>query len=373
MTPEDLRAGIPALRDVKYYNWGASGPSPRRVVDAVESTLEYHEYESAAGEGMYPAADEVFDRTRATVADFIGTDESAIALTQSTTDGINRVATAIDWSPGDRVVTTDLEHSAGKLPWRRLERARDVDVEVIETTDGHLDVEAVADAVSDAKLLCVSALDWLYGQTHPIANLVDVAHEAGAYTLVDAVQVPGQRPLDVRAWGADFVAGAGHKWLLGPWGAGFLYVDPAIVEDVEPAHVGSRSVEDSNVADYELHPGARRFEVGTTSPAPYAGLREAIQTMESIGLGTVRDRIETLTDRFKDGIPADRLRSPHEYQSGLVTVRVDDPEGIVERLAEQDIAIRALPLPESVRVSIHAFNTESEVDDVGSALAAAWS
>ena len=372
MTPEELRADMPALRETVYLNTGASGPSPRRVVDAVETALEYHEYVSPGAEGMYDAAFEVYDRTRERVAEFLGADEESIALTQSTTDGINRVATALDWEPGDRVVTTDLEHAAGKLPWRRLERTRGVEVDVIETAEGRFDLDAVTDAVENAELLCVSALDWIYGRTHPVGDIVEIAHDAGALVLVDAVQVPGQRPLDVGDWGADFVVAAGHKWLLGPWGAGFLYVDPGVASTVEPAHVGFRSVEEPNTTDYTLHPGARRFEVGTTSPGPHAGLQTAIETIESIGIDTIQERIEALTTRFKEGVPADRLRSPSDYQSGLVTVRVSDPEATIERLDANDIRIRALPVPETVRISLHAFNNEADVEAVLSALETEW-
>lgn len=372
MSPESLRSDIPVLSETAYLNWGASGPSPTGVVEAVESTLEFHEYEAASGDGMYPAADEVFEETRETVADFVGASPSEIALTQSTTDGINRIATALDLSAGDTVVATDLEHSAGRLPWKRLERVAGIETEIVETDEGVIDLERLDSALAGASLLCVSALDWFYGRTHPVTEMVQLAHEHGALALVDAVQAPGQVPIDVHDWGADFVAGAGHKWLLGPWGAGFLYVAGTVVEDLEPAQIGYRSVEEPNAETYDLHPGAARFEVGTMSPAPYAGLQAAMETIESVGLETIQDRVERLTDRFKAGVPDERLRSPAAYHSGLVTVAVDEPEATVERLKAESIVVRELPLPDSVRVSLHAVNTEPEVDRALDALSEAW-
>lgn len=368
----ELRADIPALSESTYLNWGASGPSPRRVVAAVTGAVESHEFESPGAEGMYGAAFEWFDSAREAIAGLLGTEPSTVALTGSTTDGINRVATAIDWDPGDVVVTTDLEHSAGRLPWSRLGRKAGVQTRVVEAESGTLDPGAVEEAVAGARLLCVSALDWKYGRVHPIRELVERAHDHGAMVLVDAVQVPGQRPIDVTEWGADFVVGAGHKWLMGPWGAGFLYVDPAVVETVEPTHIGFRSVEDPNAAEYTFKPDARRFEVGTTSPAPYAGIVEAIETVEAIGQQRITSRIESLTDRFKDGIPEDRLLSPKDFQSGLVTVRVADAAEVVERMAADDIQIRALPMPETVRFSFHAANTPEDVDEARSAIAQEW-
>ncbi|WP_255190916.1 aminotransferase class V-fold PLP-dependent enzyme [Natronobeatus ordinarius] len=369
MQPTDLRAAIPALEHGVYFNTGASGPSPRPVVEAIESALEHHEYEAPANEGMYTSAFDTYDSTRATVADFVGASPDEIALTASTTDGINRVAGAIDWNEGDVIVRTDLEHSAGILPWRRLERESGVEVRVLETEAGYLDLEDVKAVAADADLFCVSSLTWSHGTRLPIGDLVEIAHDAGARVLVDAVQEPGQTALDVGEWGADFVAAAGHKWLLGPFGAGFLYVREGVERDLVPSAIGYRSVEDPNAPDYEYAAGARRFEVGTASPAPYAGLEAAIDVIESVGLETIERRIETLTDRLKAGVPEERLLSPRDFESGLVTIDVDEPETTVGRLSDAGITVRSLPYPDAIRASVHAFNTAADVDALLEALA----
>lgn len=368
MDPEDLRAEMPALSDTAYMNTGASGPSPRRVVEAATAFLERHEYEAHAAGEAYPVAWDALTAARERIAAFVGASPDEIALTASTADGINRIAGAIDWDPGDVVVRTDLEHPAGVLPWRRLADRHDLEVRVIETDRGRLDVEAAKAAVADARLVCLSSLSWNYGTRLPVREVVDLAHDAGARVLVDAVQSPGQMPVDVSEWGADFVAGAGHKWLLGLWGAGFLYVDESAVGALEPRRLGYRSVTDAGAADYEYAPGARRLEIGTTSPAPHVALGTAMDAIESVGLETIRDRIARLTDRFKAGLADDRLLSPREYESGLVTFAADDPEGLVDRLAEAGVVIRHLPDPVAARASIHAFNTAADVDRLLDAL-----
>lgn len=367
-----LRNAMPALDDRRYFNWGASGPSPRPVVSAANAAIEYHEFQAPRDVGMYPAADEIFEGARESIADLVGVSPSTIALTSSTTEGINRVATAIEWEPGDVVVTTDLEHAAGRLPWTRLQEAAGIDVRVLETDRGQIDLASLERTVQGADLLCVSAVDWLYGRRHPVSEMVEIAHEQDALALVDAVQAPGQRPIDLRQWGADFVAGAGHKWLLGPWGAGYLYVSPAVVADLEPIHVGYRSVSSASGGEYELHEGARRFELGTMSPGPFAGLQTAIETMQRVGIETVRERIRALRSRFVEGIPSERLISPPDSPTGLVTLEVSDPDSAVEELNADGIAVRSLPLPDSIRVSIHAPNTEAEIDALLAALDSSW-
>jgi len=370
MTPRELRADVPALGDAAYFNFGAHGPSPKYVVEAASAFVADHEYGSATTD-PYTRAFETYETVRERIAAFVGAAPDEIALTESTTDGINRIADGIDWESGDVVVRTDLEHPAGVLPWKRLER-EGVEVRVVETENGRIDREAYADAVTGARLVCFSAITWTHGTRLPVTDLVEIATDAGAFTLVDAVQSPGQTEMNVADWGADAVAAAGHKWVLGPWGAGFLYVDRDAAAELSPRTVGYRSVESPTAAEIEYKRGAKRFEVGSTTAAAHVGLVEALDTIDAVGLDVIQDRIELLTDRLKAGIPADRLLSPHEYESGLVTIDVDDPEATVERLAADDIVVRSLPHPDAVRVSVHAVSTEAEIDRLIEGVGEEW-
>ena len=362
-TPADIRDAVPVFDDIRYLNTGASGPSPRPIVEAAQQAVEAHEWDAAADPGAYPHAFGLYEDVRGEVAEFLCADAEEIALTQSTADGITRVAGGIGWEPGDTIVRTDLEHPAGVLPWQRLAR-RGCEVRVVPTTDGRIDRDAYRDAITDARLVCLSALTWNYGTHLPISELVREAHDAGASVLVDAVQTPGQAPLDVTEWGADAVAMASHKWMLGIWGAGFLYVDSDAIGQFHPEGIGYRSVEDPSADEYELKPGAARFEVGTTSPAPYAALSASIDLLGDVGLGTIEDHITDLAERFVAGTPTDRLYSPETPESGLVTVRVDDPESTVDRLRkEYGVVVRSLPDPAgAVRASLHVYNTREDVD-----------
>lgn len=367
MTPMDLRSDIPALQDGIYLNYGAHGPSPRSVVTATREFLETHEYASPIETDPYECAFAAYDRVRTQVAEFIGATPEEIALTESTTAGINAVAGGLNWDAGDVVVRTDLEHPAGVLPWQRLRRDG-IEIRVVETDDGRIDTEAFKTAVRGADLVCFSAVTWTHGTRLPVRELVDIAHDAGAFALVDAVQVPGQMPIDVTEWGADAVAAAGHKWLLGLWGGGFLYVDSDIADDLEPYSVGYRSVETPTADPFTFAAGAHRFEVGTANPAPHVALADAIDAITAVGIERIEDRIDRLTGRLVEQIPAARLLSPDTPESGLVTVDVPDPEATVERLAGDDMVIRSLPTPNAVRASVHAVNTAEEMDLLASAL-----
>ena len=368
MDPETLRADIPALADCTYLNTGASGPSPTRVVDAITDFQHRHKYDAPCGDGMYHVAADERQRAREAVARFVGATPEEIALTRNTVEGINHVATSIDWEPGDVVVRTDLEHPAGELPWERMADLHGVDVRELETEAGRLSLDALTEAVADARLLCLSSLSWNYGTRLPIGEVVDIAHDAGTLVLVDAVQSPGQVPVDVREWGADFVAASGHKWLLGAWGSGFLYVDSDVLGSLEPDRIGYFSIDrEAEGEGYTYAPDASRFELGTTALGPYVGLAESVALFEELGLDTVQSRIERLTDRLKAGL-GDRLLSPREYESGLVSFEDPTPDETANRLADDGIRIRSIPEPHACRASVHAFNTAEDIDRLLDAL-----
>jgi selenocysteine lyase/cysteine desulfurase len=360
VNPTDVRADIPLLEETVYLNTGASGPAPDRVLEAAHEAQVRHERESTADPGPYRSAWDAYDATRERLARYMDVSADEVALTSSTADAISRVANALEWEPGDVVVRTDLEHPAGILPWARL-REEGVEVREVPCPDGRMDVEALKEAVEGAKLVCFNSLSWIHGTRLAVEEVVEVAHDAGALALVDAVQTPGQAALDPKAWGADLVAAAGHKWLLGVWGAGFLFVDGSVRERFRPRHVGYRSVDDPGAVPLDYHDAARRFEVGTTSLAPYAALREALDLHEELGLEETRAHIRGLTERLKDGLDGG-LVSPREFESGLVAFEVEDGEATVERLKRAGVVVRTLPRPNTVRASLHVFNTETDVD-----------
>jgi cysteine desulfurase/selenocysteine lyase len=201
MNLSEFRATIPAANEVTYLNTGSSSPSSVDVVESMQGFLEHHGYESPTEAGMYPPVYDVFDKTRRDVAKFLNARSEEIALTQSTGDGISRVANAISWNRGDTVVRTDLEHPASVVPWSVLERDDGVNTNVVETTDGHVNLDDVKDAVTDARLVCVSSISRNYGTRLPVKKITEIAHDAGAEVLVDAVQSVGQTPVDVTDWG----------------------------------------------------------------------------------------------------------------------------------------------------------------------------
>lgn len=351
-SPDDLRHEIPLLDDVAYLNTGASGPTPQPVQAAVDDGFVDHA--DAHRGSPYPHASQVADEVREEVAGFLGASPGEVALTSNTTEGINAVADCYRWSGDDRVVTTELEHPAGVLPWRRLERVHGVDVEVVGGDADGLDRDEFGDAVEDATLVCVSSRSWMAVDVG-VERLVDVAHDAGADVVVDAAQSVGANDVDVTDWGAEYVAAPGHKWLMAPWGTGLLYVDEGVSPGAE-TRIGYRSAK-SVFESADLHEDARRFELSTESPALHRGLEAAVEVVESVGMAEVERHVEGLSERLRDGL-GDRVVSS---AGGLVRFTDPAPEDTVERLQRESVVVRSLP-DGCLRASLHAFNTEEDVD-----------
>jgi len=352
MEPEELRDSVPLLDDTVYLNTGASGPSPRRVRDAVFET--YDEHAAAHADDPYGYEASVADETRASVASLIGASPDEVALTSNTTHGINVAADCFDWSAGDAVVTTALEHPAGVLPWQRLSDTRGVETRVVPTDGAALDLDAYKDAVRDAKLVCFSAVSW-YGVRLPVTQLVGIAQDAGASVVVDAAQAVGAENVDVRDWGAEYVAAPAHKWLLGPWGVGFLYVSPDAPREAQ-TRVGYKSASDPNT-DAALRDDARRFEVSTSSPPLLAGTRAAVETLRDVGVEAVEERVSRLIARLEDAL-GDRHVSTG---GGLVRFEDTTPDETAARLKDEGVVVRSLPSGD-LRASVHVFNTTDDID-----------
>ena len=235
MTFQKLRDDLPVTRNVDYFQVGSHGPTPDSVLDVVrdEMALEAH-YHSVPSVKAEQAGREAVARAR--VASFIGAGADEVALTPNTTQAMRLVSRSIDWKDGDELLITSLEHvSTVTLGWG-LERSAGVRVRVVEADQGDaLFLESLKTAITDrTRLLCVSHVASPDGRVLPVADAAELAHERGVPVVVDTAQSLGQFPVDVPALGCDFMAGSGHKWLLGPMGVGILWVSPDSLADFMP-------------------------------------------------------------------------------------------------------------------------------------------
>ena len=215
---------------------------------------------------------------------------------------MHRVLRSFDWGEGDEFVTTSLEHVSTADASRGLEQERGVTVKVVEVDESDAAfIESLDGAVTeDTKLLLISHVASPNGRVMPVREAVDVAHEKGVPVLVDAAQSVGQFPVDAQALGCDFLIGSGPKWLLGPMGSGYVWVSPDQSDNFRPyftPDVGAWSKPGAPVAT----PTARsRAEFGTYNHPLVIGIGEAVKTLMSVGLDTIRDHVAGLSKTLRE-------------------------------------------------------------------------
>jgi L-cysteine/cystine lyase len=369
-----VRAALPAVDAGIYLNTGSVGPLPAETAAAM---AEMAGWELRTGRGHVDTFHDFLDRldeARASVAAVLGTGVDAIALTHAATEGMNHAAWSVDWRPGDRVVTTRLEHAGGVGPLYALRERAGIDVAFVDIGDGGDDERTLAafDAAitPGTRLVACSHVSYATGAVLPIAAIAELAHARGAVVAVDGAQAAGAIPVNVPDSGADFYAISGQKWLLGPEGTGALAVAPSALAAARPAFAGWFSFEQVDARGAAaFRADARRFEVGGFYRPAVVGLARSIGWLSMyVGLDWIHRRGTALARAAADrlaSIPGVELVTPRERMATLVTFRIAGwpAEAALDELGARVFAIaRTIPEIDALRISVGFFTTEEEIE-----------
>jgi L-cysteine/cystine lyase len=359
---EELRAQFPVLERVAYLNAGTNGPVPRRAVEAAEASIHEQLERGRSSRAWFEHQIERIDLLRERAAGILGSEQADVAITGSTTDGINAVLHALDLRPGDELLTSDEEHPGVLGPLATARDTRGVTVRVVPFEDLPGEVRP------ETRAVVTSHVSWATGRimdSEPLAA-------SGALVVLDGAQGLGAIPVDVRELGCDFYAASGQKWLCGPGGIGYLYASPKLVPDLPAPWSGYHAMEWSERALVPaLQPDARRLGTGYPAPHHVEWAHAALDVLAEPGFDHVHARaIEGaagLAAMLRDrGVPvADR------GDSTLVSFEVPDPEGFTVRAADEAIVIRFLPGRPWVRASVGAWNSEEELEKLAELAAGA--
>jgi L-cysteine/cystine lyase len=368
-----LREALPSTAAGIYFNTGTAGPLPRETARAMADAEAWELRTGRADINFYRDSLERRAEARAAIASVIGTDPARIALTHAATDGMNVAAWAVDWKPGDRVVTTNLEHSGGLGPLWALRERLGVELVVADVGAG-ADPEAVVAALDRAivpgtRLVALSHVTWATGARLPIREIVELAHSRGTLVAVDGAQSVGAIPVAVEELGADFYAVPGQKWLLGPEGTGALYCSPAVLDRPRLTFAGYGSFESIDLAaEGKLWPDARRFEIaGFHQPSVLGLARSAAWLSMYVGLNWIYERTVRLAGEaaaMLAEVPGVEVLTPRDHMAGLVTFRIAGwtPTAALRELSQRTLAIaRTIPALDAMRISVGFFLTESEL------------
>jgi selenocysteine lyase/cysteine desulfurase len=371
-----FRERMPITRKWAYFDHAAVAPLPQPAHEAISQWLVEATEE---GDTAWQIWSRRMELLRQTAAAMIAADPAEVALVPNTTTGISLVAEGLPWQPGDNVVTLANEFPSNIYPWMNLQ-SRGVETRVVPVEGGRVELARIEDSIdARTRIVTVSWVGYASGWRTDPAEVAALAHRRGALLFLDAIQGLGVFPIDVQASGIDFLAADGHKWLLGPEGAGLLYIRREHLDRLRPMICGWHSVlagSRYDLIEFKLKPAAVRYEGGSQNMVGFTGLNASLEMLRDLGIGPttspVADRVLEIADygvaKLRDlGLP---LVSPHEgeHRSGIVTFQTPsaDPQKVRQQLADRGIAVACRG--GGIRLSPHGYALEEEMDRLVAAL-----
>ena len=363
-----VRGEFPILAHTTYLNSCSQGALSHRVRAAYEEYLDGWDANGAEWAVWVERA----DAARAAFSRLLKADPAELAVTTSVTQGVSGIVSALDLQARPKIVISEYEFpTIGQIAHAQELRGAEV-VHVRPADDGSIPLEPFGEAIDErTALVCCTTVSYRTGHRHDVAEIARLAHEAGAYCLADSYQAIGAVDFDARALGVDFVTGGTVKYLLGSSGLGFLYVRRELHERLLPSQTGWFADEDifqMDISDYSPAADARRFDAGTP-PVPniYAGIA-GMSIVEEAGTAAIEEHVAGLATRLVDGAEelGAHVVTPRGARSPLVCIESTDVDALVAALAEESIVCSQRD--SNLRVSLHLYNVEEDVDRLLGAL-----
>ena len=376
-----MKPGVPLV----YLDNAATSQKPFPVIEAMDDF--YRQNNSNIHRGIYTIAEEAtakYEEARGRIAEFIGAPSpKQIIFTRNATESINLVA--FSWGksnlhPGDLIILTEMEHHSNLVPWQILATEMDLSLEFIPVTpDGLLDLEVFEELLElKPRLVGFAHMSNVLGTINPAKEIIQLAHQAGALTVVDGAQSVPHLPVNVQDLDVDFLAFSGHK-MCGPTGIGVLYGRKEFLESMPPFLGGGDMIKRVELRSFVPNEIPYKFEAGTPAIAEAIGLGTAVKYLDSIGMERIlsheHETVSYALERLEE-VPGVSVFGPEADRKGAVlafSMKGIHPHDISQILNEEGIAIRAghhcaMPLhekfnlPATARASFYLYNTLEEVD-----------
>ncbi len=363
---EHWRSFFPVTEHSVYVNHAACSPVSNRVRSALDRFLDESSTDAVDN---YPKWLETRDRLRVLAGQLIHAPESQIAFVKNTSDGLNILASGLDWKPGDRIILADCEFPSNVYPFLNL-RKRGVEIDFVKNRDGFLFTEDFEKLITPrTRLLSVSFVEFTNGFRNDLEELGALCRKHGIIFCVDSIQGLGAVPLKVDQFNIDFLSNGGHKWLMAPAGIGFIYVRQQLFNRLSTERVGWLSVKEAwNFFDYKLDllDDAKRFEMATENWLGVYGLNASLGLLLEAGIEEIHTHIIKLLDILYEGladmnlIVASSMQPVH--RSAILSFRsahAEETKYIFDSLLKNHIicSYRA----GLIRISPHLYNTEEEM------------
>lgn len=377
----EVRPGVP----LAYLDSTATAQKPLAVIQAMDNY--YRRANANIHRGVHTLAEEataLYEGAREKIAKFINAPASKqVIYTRNTTESINLVV--YSWAranlkAGDLVILTEMEHHSNLVPWHMLEMERGIRLEFIPVTEtGLLDLDGYKKLLEQGpKLVSFTHMSNVLGTINPAAEIIRLAHQAGAMTLVDGAQSVPHFAVDVQALDVDFLAFSAHK-MCGPTGIGVLYGKASLLEAMPPFLGGGDMIREVKLRSFKPNALPHKFEAGTPAIAEAVGFGAACDYLTSIGMDNIaayeHEITEYALERLEE-IPGVKVFGPGIQDKGGVAAFTLDgvhPHDVAQILDQDGVAVRAghhcaqplhekFHIPATSRASFYLYSTKEEVD-----------
>lgn len=368
MDVRQLREQFPITEKYNFLNHAAVAPLSRPGADGVRWYVDHLLANATVDGAFYERA----ERVRTLAADLVNATPDEVTFVKNTTEGIGWVANGLSYRAGDNVVITGVEFPANVYPWMAL-KEHGVECRMVPEGDGRFPLERLAGYIDHrTRVVSISAIQFATGFRADLAALGRYCRERKVLFCVDAIQMLGAFPMDVKAMSIDFLSADGHKWLCCPEGLGIFYIRRELIDRLRPLMAGwycMKNAMDFGNYQFEFLDSARKFDTGSYNLAGIYALGGSMKLLMDVGIDAIAKRILLLTDRLVEKLSAKGYRVISSRQpgeaSGIVNFVSDvhDHQQIQTRLQKEHRLIIACR-EGRLRASPHVYNTEEEIDQL---------
>ncbi len=358
-----IDTNFPSLKRMVYLNNASTGIPPRPTIEAMKTYLDNR----TEALGSFEETLSTFKGLRSKLARLLGGQASDYGFAPNTSEGLNALAHSIEYPSNSNIVICDLEFPANYVPWQNASRIYNAELRVVQSEAGGLKIDDFENMIdNNTRVVAVSMVQFGSGYRVDLPELAKIVHEHDALLAVDIIQAAGCLDIDLPAIGVDFAAAQAAKWLIGPIGAGFVFVSRRIIDDLKPRYMGWWGVEDTE--DFSFHQrmpakDATKFDVGSPAMVAYVGFDKSLDVLLQIP-GKVREgaaleNADYLRERLSEkGI--DYYKFDDKNRSAIVSCSPDHVDAVQKKLEKSNIhcSVRNGRL----RISPHFYNTRAEID-----------
>ncbi|KPJ61029.1 MAG: hypothetical protein AMJ46_03360 [Latescibacteria bacterium DG_63] len=374
MDVRTVRSQFPAAEECVFLNNASRSILPASCIEAMNRSAEICHRTVFQ---RLPEYENLLPDLRSQIAELISSSSDEIALSWNTSIPLNTAAQSFPLEPGDRILVGRSEFPANVYVWENLAR-KGVEVTVLPPGRGYTTADDIRNSLhARTKIVALSFVSFHNGYRADLEEIGEICRSAGAVLAVDGIQGLGAVELNVKACNVGILASGGQKWLLAPFGTGFLYCSRELLGSVWPCFAGWLTVkgvdpQHKSILGVPFEPvdDARRFEVGTLAFHDLVGFRESLKLILSVGVKEIERHIFELLDILieeLENLPV-TIQSPlgPGQRSGILAFACDDATSLKESLSRESIVVAERE--GAIRVSPHLYNTSEEIEKLCRAL-----